>query len=88
MQAMNNNKIIPWSDYQARLQKVQDYNAQAANPAATVNAKDYLQAYNDLLQLRELGFSLLLQEGEAYVFDLPPVNAYLLPPLQQGHKTS
>lgn len=77
----NNNKIILWSDYQAQLKKLQDFN-KAQTDSANFKKADYLQAYNDLLQLREQGFPLLLREGEAYIFDIPPVNAYLLPPLK------
>ena len=72
------NKLLSWQEYQTLREKLQNFNEQP-----TADSKDaYLQTYNDLLKLREQGFPLLLQEGEAFVFDSPPVNAYLLPPLK------
>jgi hypothetical protein len=77
------NKILKWQDFKNLRDQLQTYNQQD-----TVDKnKPYLKTYSDLLKLHEQGFSLLLQEGDAFEFDSPPVNAYLLPPLNTDPKT-
>ena len=68
----NNNKIISLSEYQKLLTKINQLNEQAAKESSEIDTEACLKTYNELLKLRDKGFPLLLQEGEAFVFDTPP----------------
>ncbi|NOS88852.1 MAG: PQQ-like beta-propeller repeat protein, partial [Methylococcaceae bacterium] len=77
-------KILPWHEFKTLRDELLGYNQQDEDK---VDKTLYLATYHKLLKLHEQGFPLLLQEGEAFEFDSPPVNAYLLPPLDQNPQT-
>ncbi len=77
--ANNQGNFIKWQDYQKLLEKIQQFNNSASY--SSQDKSDYLETYHNILEMRKKAFPLLLREGEAYLFDTPPVNCYLLPPL-------
>jgi len=82
MNTDNNNQgnFIKWTDHQQLLEKIQALNN--AGSDSIQDKSEYLKTYHDILDMRKQAFPLLLREGEAHVFDTPPVNCYLLPPLE------
>jgi len=75
----NQGNFIYWKEYQDLKEQIQKFNNYSY--CSTQDKTDYLKTYHDILDMRKKAFPLLLREGEAHPFDTPPVNCYLLPPL-------
>lgn len=68
-----------WNTYQKLQERIKEFND---TDISTLDKYDYLKTYHNILEMRKKSFPMLLQEGEAFVFDTPPINCYLLPPLK------
>lgn len=80
------HEILEWKEFSDHLERLKRYNQQAQLNDPKLNPNEYLEAYSALLKLRDAAFPLLLLEGPVRSFDHPPVNAYLLPPMDNVPK--
>jgi hypothetical protein len=81
----SNDTILNWDDYRRteadvrwRLEALKTGSPPEADEEKQLDG--LLKAYGELLAWRDVGFPLLMREGKPYLFDPPPVAAYLLPP--------